>query len=237
MHRQCVQVCFVVATLGVLGGSNQALAAPLTFNYTATVFSSDLPGLADGTVMSGSFTYDTVGVDAGPGPSFGHYVADASLAFSVNTGAYAFDGSTFVVAERRVLNDFAAGEYLDTFQLDARTPALTTGTTGYTLSLAQLILVNFEPTAPVPPLDSDAIPTTLSLSDWDPMLATGGGTRMVFQVRDSNLQTYATIGALTSLTVGTSVAEPSTVLLLGTGIVMAGTRRFSRRRRADARPT
>ena len=236
MGQKSLPVCLLMATLGIVGSTTQAISAPITFNYTATVFSSDLPGLADGTAMSGSFTYDTVGVDTSPvGPAFGYYPGDASLAFTVNAGAYSFDGSTFLIAERSVLDDFfnaPGNEYFESFQLNAQRPAHTSGTAGYTLVYAGLILSNFATTAPVPPLDSDAIPTTLDLSEWDPILATGGGTKMAFEVLNVNFQSLMTVGQLTSLTVATTpVAEPSTLLLLSTSMTVAGVRRFSRRRR------
>jgi hypothetical protein len=222
-----------MAALSVLGSSTQATSAPITFNYTATVFSSDLPGLADGTAMSGSFTYNTVGVDSSPvGPSFGYYPGDASLAATVDAGTYSFDGSAFSSAVRAVSDDFSTGsQYSEGFQLSGQWPALTSGTPGYTLVSADLILANFATTAPLPPFDSDAIPATLDLSDWATIQATGAGTKVAFQVLDVNFQDYFVVGQLTSLTVApTPVAEPSTLLLLGTSMAVAGVRRFNRRR-------
>jgi hypothetical protein len=198
----------------LLGAAPSASAGPITLNYTAVVSSSIMPGLVTGDLFSGTFTYDSVGVDTLPlDPANGNYFSDPSFAFSILSAGYSFQGSSFASTQRIVNNDLeGVSTYQDVFLLRGTAPLVATQTVGYELESVRLAFDGFLASSqPALPLNSDAIPTALNFADWE-------FNTIFLTVRQDGGLPHKINATITSLKQETPVPEPTTLLLLSTAL-------------------
>jgi len=193
----------VIALCLILGRAQeqQALGGPLYLSYEGNLTSVDDPfGRFDASVyvgaeFSGNYSYDPDGaIDSVPGdPTVGAYDLDGELVAHVGDMYFA---ATDVFAP--VYNDYVAGsDIVDQFAITAQT--LTSG--NLPLKWMKISITDRTGTA----FSSDALPTTLDLSDFPELKA--------FEIYADEYDTQL-FGHLTSLTL---VPEPATLTLLVLG--------------------
>jgi len=197
-------VC-VVSTLGaVIGLASVANATSITFLATGTVTSvpGELAGVFSvGDAMTALYTFDSAAVDTLPAdPGIGRYATTIS---SFSVGSYSGTSNGGLIDVRHGLNNsyFARVSQPDIIGPDVA---------GLPLTGLQIIAISVSGAAP---FENDSLPLTPpELSD--------------FEILNFNLsfdETSFVVGSFTSLTL---VPEPSTALLLGTGLLaMSATRR------------
>jgi hypothetical protein len=209
-----------------LAAATAAQAAPITFQFTGTLDSSDVVGYEVGSLVSGEFTYETDTLPTSePEPVsdgfqlvvYGGLSAPASFKFNIGGDAMSFSNVNVVILDNDGLE--LGSEFLS-ISGEGATVNGAAGTSGVSLTLGTV--------GTNPDVLSVALPSTLNLSDFQGALAMPSGTF----ISDSSGTQMATF-TVTSLTAAPAVAvpEPATALsmLLGLGL-MGG---VMRRRRAS----
>jgi len=185
-----------------------AAAATITYQYVATVVDNGGLPIANGTTVTGSFSWDPVAAV----PVLLTLTDGAALTMSAA-------GATLAV-----FNDAPVGSnFVDTFSL---TYTLVSGPAAGIGHTDRLSLSHVAASTPVTPLTSTAIPTTLTLSDWPSI-------RQLFFPMSGEFAFAANLTSLQVVNGPTPTPEPATLSLLGAGLIVAG--RTIRRRRANAR--
>jgi hypothetical protein len=184
----------------------RASAISIKFDFLGTVDNVDsaLSGTFNITQsISGSYTFDSTAADIQPDPSLGSYFnALTALTFTVST----YTGGGTTNSGINVFNDSSG-------QDDYLVISKTYGPQVAGLDLSSFYIELFDITGSA--LSSDALPTSLDPSDF---------TQTWWHLRfvdPSDQTSYLVKGAITSI-VATTVPEPSTLLLFGTGLVGIG---------------
>jgi len=207
--RLFVGLAVLALLIGDMGTRN-AEAAPITYKFTGIFLGTFAGGffsfgsISPGTSFSGSFTYERVQTDQAPAETFlGVY---DFIDFRVRIGGeevVATDQGT--QDEIRVFNTDPQGS--DSFHVDATSPGSITGTLGgLVIDTMELIIGGGDGT----PWNSDALPSVQEMAR-----AQAKGLSFVGFL---SLQLFAG-GSVETLT---PVPEPSTLLLLGSGLAGLG---------------
>ena len=222
ISRRVVTIAFAVGLTVLFGLAGRSLATPVTYSFSGNIVgTAGLSAFNLGDTISGTFTYDPAATDTVPGdPNVGIYNQPYSLNMSVNSGAYL---ATAGQHESIVLNDSTTksfGKTVDSF--DAFSSKLRGGTPsgamvdGLELIDMGLIFLDYTHTL----YTDDSLPTSLSLASFDSLqFRLGFGPSA-----PGSLPTNVVIGTISTLQ---TVPEPSTLLLLGSGLAGLG---FVRRR-------
>jgi hypothetical protein len=203
-----------IACALALAACTAAQAAPVTFEFTGLIDSSDVAGYEGGSTVSGSFTYDpemATQMDLqslGDGFQLATYAATAgSMLLNIGGEALSFSNLSIVV-----LDGDGTGEGMEaiTFSADGMTRNGVSSDGALSLMLAT--------TGANQDVLTTDLPLTLDLADFDMPFMSPLGT--YFTNLTSNAQSAAfTITSLTSAT--TSVPEPATAwsMLVGLGVI------------------
>ena len=204
--------------------SGAALAAPITFNFMATVDSPFGSEFSNGQMVTGSFTYESTTAPTGASNSdFAVYNALSNFEFSINS-ASGYQASSSAAPEVQV-DDFADPFAFnsDRFAVTSRVSQGLAGNTpdvaGFTLSSAGIAL--FDPSDAV---FSDALilPTSLDLADFS--------TSFFLLLFADSAQNFVPVTASLTKLEKVDVPEPAAGALAMLGLIaMAGLRRRQRR--------
>ena len=224
----------LILSLGLLlAAGPPAQAAPITFDFGGTVTSVD-PALAGSFAVSqsltGSFTYESTSLPSSPGGG-NYFTALTALSFTVGTYSASFLGPLPPPSQDLKISVINLPG-LDIFNVSAVTTDGLTGPPAAGFAFSGFFFSLQDNTGTV--FSSTALPTSLSLSSFDFPVFT-----LEFLDLDDN--EFAVEGTVTSLTLvpptgggnggnggAPPIPEPSTVVLLGSGL--AGLAVWKRRR-------
>ena len=203
-----------IACALLLSATTAVQAAPVTFEFTGVLDSSEIAGWEAGTAISGQFTYDTdtapaSGPDSlGDGFSLATYAVAGPGSFVLNIGGEALSFSSLGIL---MLDSTGEAEGGEAFSLMAE--GLTVG--GEARDGAVQFTLATQGTNPA--VLTTALPETLNLDDFDAPIISKVGS---FQ---SDLSSNAKTAnfTVTSLTNVTAVPEPATTwtMLMGLGLL------------------
>ena len=203
MKKRLVQL---LAGFAWVLSASTAQAAMITFEYSAT------EATGTGGVLTGLFGYDDSVGDTNASPEEGFYPGAGFITGTISGGPQ--DGLTFNRNMNvQVLDDQNVGQFQEVFQINDFA------------SGNFIVFQHLSPTAPVSPLDSDAL-ASATLRDALGDLANWPNLQLVAVVDDSGAQVFYT---LSSVKQTSNVPEPGTIALLAAGVVGLAYRRVRQR--------
>lgn len=208
-----------IAGAFALALSAVAQAAPVTYQFTATLDESSISGYEAGSTITGHLSYDTdtlAAMDPLPaeeGFQLIPFMIDIPGAFQMNIGGDVLSSSLMnILILDGTVSGGEGGEAIS-FQVEglAVNGVASTGSVGLTFLTSG---ANIDILGPV-------LPSTLNLDDFD---VPGGRAGVMFDIKDGS-------GSFT-VTAMTAVPEPATVVTMGIGLVLMGGLVSPRRRGA-----
>jgi hypothetical protein len=210
-----------------------AKSEPITFYFTGELIgvTDNTPNLvlgdqfSIGDAFSGIFTYDLSAIDGGPPEYAGAYHYNAlPTGISISTNGLNFSSdpdnvNINISTYNDMVNVF--GEMMDQFSFHVNFNVIFPVPTGIGSSIS-IILQDWTATA----LENDSLPTDLYLPSWE----------VAYFQLSSNIgphawDYYSILGEIHSITPQNPIPEPTTMLLLASGLMgLAGLRRKFRKR-------
>lgn len=204
-----------IACALALAAASAAQAAPVTFQFTGVLDSSDVSSYAAGTTVSGQFTYDTdtaPAMDAqslGDGFSLITYLSIAPDSMLLNIGEDAYTFTNLNVAIVDSTGGAEGGEALSLLGDGASVNGVAGSMAGLSLAFVSM--------GTNPDVLTLALPSSLNLADFDAPVISPVGTLFTDMSNNGPTASFT----VTSLTQATPVPEPGSAwtMLLGLGLV------------------